>query len=122
MLAEPAQRVRRQPEDPALLHHPGRPHVDAVLVPRPEAAGPLARMLHRRHDRLLVADPADQVDAPGQQHPPVVGRAALVEEADTGVVRRLLARRGELGHLHVGEAVEDGDGSQLVDEGHVAAR
>ena len=106
----------REPEDAARLHDPRRPHVDAVLVPRPEAAGPLAGVLHRRHDRFLVADPPDEVDPPGQQHPPVVGRAALVEQPHAGVVRHLLARRREVGHLLVGEAVEDRDRAQLVDE------
>ena len=43
VLADAGQLGRRQPEDPRRLHHPRRPHVDAVLVPRAEAAGPLAR-------------------------------------------------------------------------------
>ena len=71
---------RRHPEDPARRHHPRRGQVDAVLVPGPEAAGPVPGVLHGRHDRVLAPDPADEVDAPGQQHPPVVGRAALVEQ------------------------------------------
>jgi hypothetical protein len=41
---------------------------------------------------------------------------------DARVVRLLLAGGGELGNLLVGEALEDGDGAQLVDERHVAAR
>ena len=42
-LADPGELGCRQPEDPGRLHDPRRPHVDAVVVPRAEAAGPLAR-------------------------------------------------------------------------------
>ena len=39
-----------------------------------------------------------------------------------GVVRHLLAGSRQLGDLLVGEAVEDRDRAQLVEERHVAAR
>jgi hypothetical protein len=122
LLAEARQVARRQSEDPAGLHHARRPHVDAVLVPRAESAGPLSGVLDGHHHDLLVADTAHDVDPALEHHPPVLGGATLVEDTVAGGVRHLVTGGGQLGHLLVGEAVQDRDRAQLVVQHQVVAR
>jgi hypothetical protein len=110
------------PEHPARLHDPPAAHVDAVLVPGPEPTGPLAPDLHGRHHRLLVPDPPDQVDAPVEQQPPVVGGPPLVEELLPRLEVDLVAGGGQLGDLLVGEPVEQRGAAQVVVEHQTVAR
>jgi hypothetical protein len=93
-----------------------------VLVPGPEPAGPAARHVHPGHHRVLAADAADQVDGPGDQHPPEVGRLALAEQLGPGLDGHLGAAGGQLGQLPVGQAVEDGQAAQVLGAHQTVAR
>ena len=114
--------LRRDPEDSAGPRGPAAAHVDAVLVPGPEAARPLAGDLHGREHRLLVPDPAHQVDVAVEQQPPVVSRPALVEEPLPLLEDQLLPVGRQLGDLLVAEPVEEREAAEVVVQHQIVAR
>jgi hypothetical protein len=117
-----AQPFRRETEHPGPLGHPAAAHVDTVLVPGAESAGPLAGTLHRGHHRLVVADPPHDVDPSPEEHPPVVGRSSFLERACAHVENHFLAGGREGRDLVVGEPVEEGVPPELGAQHQVVAR
>ena len=118
--AEREPRVRRAASAPRPAPAgPGRDvaaagrHVDAVLVPGAEPAGPLTGRRPSRRARC----PRDRRGAPGrsalEQHPPVLGRLCLVEQLVARLERQLVPRGEQLRQLVVGEPVEQRDRPQL---------
>ena len=65
---------------------------------------------------------ADQVDGTVDEHPPVVGGLALVEQLDPGLDADLGAALDQLGELLVAQTVEDAERAELVDAHQIVAR
>ena len=110
------------PEHPPVVRPASGRVVDAVVVPRREATGPLARRRHHTELVLLVAHQPVQHDRALEQHPPLVGRGALVEELVAGCEDGLGADLGESPQLLVGEAVEQRDPAELGGVHHTLSR
>ena len=71
---------------------------------------------------VLAADPAVQRDRAVDEHPPEVGRLALVEQVAAGLDRNLGAAVDQLVQLRVGQPGEEGDAPQVVGVHQTVAR
>ena len=101
---------------------PAGGEVDAVLVPGPEAAGPLPRLGHRPQCCLLLPHLADEADGALEQDPPGVRGAAFVEQDLVRDELVLLAGLEQLGQLLIGEPVEDRQGAKVLEAHQIVAR
>ncbi len=118
-----AQPRRVEPQHASRRGPAPRRQIDAVVVPRPEAAGPPAGHVHAGHHDVLTTDLADQVERPCEQHPPLVGVLTLGEDDVTGLERHLVATGREVLELVVGQTGEQLDAAQLLDvHGQTVAR
>jgi hypothetical protein len=117
-----AEHAGRHPEDPAGGHAPAGGQIHTVLVPGAEPAGPAARHVHPRDHGVLAADVADEVDGALDEQPPEVRVLPLAEQVDPGLDADLGAALDQLGQLRVGQAVEDGQGAELVGAHQMVAR
>ena len=114
-LHQPPEVVGRHLQQPPELDAAPRGQVDAALVPGAEAAGPAAGRVHPSDPGLLAADGAEQVDGAVDEHPPVVGRLALVEQLGAGLDLHRAGDGQQLGQPLVADAGEDGQGAEVVD-------
>ena len=98
---QPAQVRGGHPEDPPGRRRPAGGEVGPVLVPGAEPAGPPSRHVHGSQPGLVAPDVTDEVDAPVEQHPPVLGGMVLLEEHVTALEGDLGARREQVEQLVV---------------------
>ena len=122
LLQPVTQRLGRHPQHPPGYGAAAGGEVDPGLVPRAEAARPLARRVHPADHRLLATDGPDQVQGAVDEHPPAVGVLALVEEVGARHDRHLLAVGHELADLVVVQPVEQRQRPQVLDAHHTVAR
>ena len=100
----------------------GGGEVDPVLVPRPEAARPPARLVHPTDDDVLTTDTAHELKRSVDEHPPVVGVLALAEVGRARLDHDLGAGGEERAELVVAQPAEDRQRSEVVGLHQIVAR
>ena len=120
---ELAERVGRDPEHPARA---GARAVARYVLASSQAWKPPAqtpgRSVGDQNDGFLAAGLAHQIDPAVDQHPPELGRCALVEQLLPFVEADLLAGREQRAQLVVGQPLEQEQVSEVVDVHQVVAR
>ena len=93
-----------------------------MLIPGPEASGPLPGLGHRPQCSLFLAHLANQADRALEQDPPAVRGVTFVEQDLVRDELVLLAGLEQLGQLWIGQPGEDRQGAEVLEAHQIVAR